>query len=365
MKKKCLVAMSGGVDSSVAALLMKEQGYDVTAVHMKFWTDDNVAVDANGYMESPENACCSIEGVSDIRAVARQLDIPFYVLDCRDYFKETVVSYFLQGFKDGETPNPCIMCNRMVKFGYMYKKMREFGADMVATGHYAKIITDGNNYSLVKPKDTAKYQTYFLYMLTQDILAHTAFPMGDYLKPEVRQMAEAFGLRLAHKHESQEICFVNGRNYRDFLKDRLVESFIPGNIVSTTGEVLGEHVGLPGYTIGQRKGIQTRSTVPLYVVRKDTEKNNLVVGTLEECSKKIITIMDPVLIQGVMPDIKDDIKVQIRYQGRQLEIESLSSDNDKLILTLKNPEAGIASGQSAVFYKGDEVLGGGIIKMIQ
>ncbi|MDE2590272.1 MAG: tRNA 2-thiouridine(34) synthase MnmA, partial [Patescibacteria group bacterium] len=321
-KKRCLVAMSGGVDSSVAAYLMKQQGYDVIAVHLKFWIDETSSEeDKYKYMQGAENKCCSIEGASDIRAVARMLDIPFYVLDCRDYFKDTIVDYFLNGFAGGETPNPCIMCNKMVKFGYMYQKMKEFDADFVATGHYARVYHDNNGYKLLRGKDQFKDQSYFLYNVSQDILSHTFFPIGEYEKPEVRKIAESFGLRIANKHDSQEICFVNGQNYRDFLQKYISDSFIPGEIVTTKGEVIGEHIGLPAYTIGQRKGIQTKSIVPLYVMQKQPDTNRLVVGTIDECAQKVFRIQDPFFISGNIPGNLSEVTVNIRYQGKPLAIE--------------------------------------------
>jgi tRNA-uridine 2-sulfurtransferase len=362
-KKRCLVAMSGGVDSSVAAYLMKQKGYDVIAVHLKFWIDETASEeDKYKYMQGAENKCCSIEGASDIRSVARQLDIPFYVLDCRDYFKENIVNYFFQGFKDGETPNPCVMCNKMVKFGYMYQKMKEFDADFVATGHYARVAEENGKYKLLRAKDAFKDQSYFLYNVSQDILSHTFFPIGEYTKPEVREIAQSFGLRIANKHDSQEICFVNGQNYRDFLKKYISESFIGGDIVNTKGEKIGEHVGLPAYTIGQRKGIQTKSIIPLYVIKKDVERNQLVVGTIEECANTLFEIHDPFFISGMFPEKLVGITVQIRYKGRDLEVELMEYSANTIIVKLKNPEMGITSGQSAVLYRGDEILGGGIIK---
>ncbi len=362
-KKRCLVAMSGGVDSSVAAYLMKQQGYDVIAVHLKFWIDETATdEDKYRYMQGAENKCCSIEGASDIRSVARQLDIPFYVLDCRDYFKSTIVDYFLNGFVGGETPNPCIMCNKMVKFGYMYQKMKEFDADFVATGHYARVVQSPEGYKMLRGKDGFKDQSYFLYNVNQDILSHTFFPIGEYEKGEVREIAQSFGLRIANKHDSQEICFVNGQNYRDFLKKYISQSFIPGEIVTTSGEVIGEHSGLPAYTMGQRKGIQTRSIVPLYVLKKDVEKNRLVVGTIDECATKQFRIVDPSFVSGSFPNNTEGITVQIRYQGKDLQVELIKQEADSIIVSLVNPEMGVTPGQSAVFYRQDEIIGGGIIK---
>lgn len=364
-KKRCLVAMSGGVDSSVAAYLMKQAGYDVIAVHLKFWIDETATEDEKYmYMQGAENKCCSIEGAQDIRSVARQLDIPFYVLDCRDYFKSTIVDYFLKGFQGGETPNPCIMCNKMVKFGYMYQKMKEFDAEFVATGHYARVAQDTNGYKLLRGKDAFKDQSYFLYNVSQDILSHTFFPVGEYTKPEVREIAQSFGLRIANKHDSQEICFVNGQNYRDFLGKYISDSFVHGDIVDVQGEVIGEHSGLPGYTIGQRRGIQTKVITPLYVMRKDVESNRLVVGTLDECRQNTFKVVDPFFISGSAPKDFSDVHVQIRYQGKSLDITEGSIDNNELLIKLAMPEMGITPGQSAVFYQGDEVLGGGIIKLI-
>lgn len=364
-KKRCLVAMSGGVDSSVAAYLMKERGYEVIAVHLKFWIDETIGEDNQyQYMQGAENKCCSIEGAADIRSVARQLEIPFYVIDCRDYFKNTVVDYFLRGFENGETPNPCVMCNKMVKFGYMYDKMREFDADFVATGHYARVIKEKKDFKLYRAKDSFKDQSYFLYNVNQDILSHTLFPIGEYTKAEVRNIAQSFGLRIANKHDSQEICFVNGQNYRDFLKKYIATSFTPGEIVNTRGEVIGEHTGLPGYTIGQRKGIQTKEIIPLYVLRKDPLYNRLIVGTIDECAQKQFRILDIDFVSGFTPHDLTGISVQIRYQGKNLAVSKLNWDRNDLLVDLVSPEMGITAGQSAVLYRGDEIIGGGIIENV-
>lgn len=355
-RKRCLVAMSGGVDSSVAALLMKNEGYDVIAVHMKFWSDPNLDIEVG------ENKCCSIEGVSDIRSVARQLDIPFYVLDCRDYFKSSVVDYFIKGFENGDTPNPCIRCNKLVKFGYMYEKMKEFDAEYVATGHYSRVVLENHEYKLKRSVDKFKDQSYFLYNVNQDILSHTLFPIGDYNKDQVRKIAEKFGLRLSQKHDSQEICFVGGNDHREFLKRHIKNLLTPGNIVDIEGSIIGKHNGLAMYTVGQRKGIQTSATVPLYVVRKDLQNNILVVGKQTDSNFNTFELYDLSWV-SIKPNDFSNIKVQIRYQGKDLEIENIENNIDNsIVVRLKNYEPGITSGQSAVFYQDDYLIGGGIIK---
>ncbi len=358
------VAVSGGVDSSVAALLLKQAGYDVILVHMKFWSREENENSKDCYMADVENACCSIEGASYIVSISKLLKVPFFVLDAREYFKKQIVDYFIDGFENGRTPNPCLQCNKFVKFGYLYEKMKEFGVDKVATGHFARIDYSQKNgkYMLLESKDMNKDQTYFLSLLNQDILSKTIFPIGDYTKSEIRDIAEAHGLRTARKADSQELCFLNGMDYREFLKEYSKNMEEGGNILTTGGKIVGTHTGLSKYTIGQKKGLFAKLPYAVYVIKKDVERNELIVGELSEFSTISFSIENYSFISG---NLKEDLAgktVKIRYQGEKIPIiNSENFEDGKIGITLGANAIGVSPGQAAVFYDGNICLGGGII----
>ena len=275
MKKKALIAMSGGVDSSVAAFLMKEAGYDCIGVTMKLYDNEDIGMDQ-------EKTCCSLSDIEDARSVAVKLGIPYYVFNFKADFKEKVIDPFIDSYRCGMTPNPCIECNRHLKFTQLHQKARELQCDVVVTGHYARITKDEQGYHLLKGKDAAKDQSYVLYSLTQEQLAHTCFPLGEYTKEEIRRMAEEQGFFNAGKKDSQDICFIPDGDYRRFIEETTGQKSTPGNFVDQEGNVLGIHKGYYCYTIGQRRGLGISAPQSLYVVEIRPEKNEVVLGSNED-----------------------------------------------------------------------------------
>lgn len=345
--KKVMVAMSGGVDSSVAAALLKKQGYDVFGVFMRFWSDETRG--------SCINRCCSFEAYSDARRVAQKLGVPIYTLNMKAPFKKLVVDYFLKEYKAGRTPNPCIECNRFIKFGELLKRARAMGADFIATGHYAQVKAG----KLLKGKDPEKDQSYFLYTLTEDKLKQILFPVGGFIKPRVRAMAKKFGLPVHAKKDSQEVCFV-GASLKSFLKKYLkVKS---GKIVELeSGKILGKHEGLPFYTIGQRRGLALGGG-PWYVVRIDAKKNILYVSRdQKKLLSKEMAVTKVNWIAGAAPKLPFRVKAKIRYKHKEAPCVIRKIKNNYKIIFSK-PQRAVTAGQSVVFYRGDKVLGGGIIK---
>lgn len=342
MTKKVVIAMSGGVDSSVSAALLKQAGFDVVGIMMKFWKDGS----------DGKNRCCSVESEKLARLVARKIGIPFYVINVEKEFKKEVVDYFLNDYKKGNTPNPCVVCNKEIKFGFLIKKALSLGADFLATGHYAR-IKEGK---LLKGKDKEKDQSYFLWQLSQKQLKHVLFPVGGYTKPEVRELAKEFDLPTAETPESQEVCFV-ADSTNNFLKKYLKTK--PGKIVNTDGKIVGEHNGLWFYTIGQRRGLEIQQG-PYYVVGKDFKKNVLIVSKKEkdllreELSAKNVNWIGP-------QNLPINAEVKIRYKSKLTKAKVIKNKN-KLKIVFAKPQRAITSGQSAVFYQGKEVLGGGTIE---
>lgn len=360
MKKRVLVAMSGGVDSSVVAALLKERGYECIGVNMRLWTPP-------GFDEEERLAgrgCCSLAAADDARRVADKLGIPFYVLNFREPFREKVVDYFIAEYRRGRTPNPCIACNRYMKFDLLLKKALELEADYVATGHYARIEynEDRGRWCLKKSADPSKDQTYTLYNLTQKQLAHTLFPLGNYKKEEVRKTAQKYGLAVAGKPDSQEICFIPDDDYKRFLREEAGISETPGPIVDVTGKRVGTHRGLINYTIGQRKGLGLALGRPVYVVGMDPDNNVLVVGRDQDVFQKGLIAEDVnfICIDAIKEQVK--VKAKIRYSAPEAPATLTILDNTSVRLVFDEPQRAITPGQSVVFYEGDEVLGGGIIK---
>jgi len=347
--KKILVAMSGGVDSSVAAALLKSRGFDVMGVFMRFWKAPNTKK-GGGW-----NRCCSIESENRARGVAQKLDIPFYTLNFSLEFKKRIVDYFLKEYKQGRTPNPCVVCNKEIKFGLLLEKALAFKADFVATGHYARKQGD----SLLKGKDKTKDQSYFLWQLNQKQLKKIMFPVGGYTKPQVRAIAEKFNLPTAQTEESQEVCFIETTT-ANFLKKYLKQK--SGNIVTENGKVVGEHQGLWFYTIGQRKGIGL-SGGPYYVVEKNTKTNTLVVTkNVKDLQRKELLAKNINWIPGKVPKLPYKVMTGIRYNAPLASaVIKEKTSRGYLRVIFSKPQIGVASGQSVVFYNKTELLGGGII----
>lgn len=353
--KRVVVAMSGGVDSSVTAALLKEEGYDVIGMMMRLWSEPGMGVNA------PLNRCCTPDQMADARRVAGILDIPFYVVDVQDHFRKTIVQFFIDEHELGRTPNPCIECNRQIRFTYLYERAMALDADYLATGHYACVVQNGNLFELRKGKDTHKDQSYVLHMLSQEQLAHVKFPVGDYTKPEVRELAAKFGLPVASKDESQDLCFLGDGDYRRFLQEYSQKASIPGPILDMDGTQLGEHTGLPFYTIGQRKGLGITTGSPVFVIKKDVSRNALVVGTREQLGQQQLFVRDVNWMDEQVSTEPIPVEIKIRYKAKPMAGEVHVAENGRVQATFFEPVFGITAGQAAVFYDGDKVVGGGII----
>lgn len=350
---KVLAALSGGVDSAVAAALLMKQGYDVVGVTLRLWSEPGC---------ESENRCCTPETRKFAHDLCRHLGIPFQVLDAVDPFHRQVVGSFLEGYLHGDTPNPCITCNRHIKWGYLLNHAQQVGADFITTGHYARVRTgpDGK-YQLWQGIDPTKDQSYMLSMLSQDQLSQTLFPLGDYHKEDVRQLARDWSLPSADLPDSQDLCFLGESDYRDFLRRHAPQAANPGQIIDRKGELLGEHQGLAFYTIGQRKGLPA-STRPLYVLEKQVETNHLVVGHAEELGRKDFPVDDLNWISGEEPPLPINAAVKIRFKAPPAQAQLTPGENGHLSVLLESPLRDVTPGQRAVFYQGEQVLGGGRIK---
>ena len=349
---KVVVALSGGVDSSVAAALLMEQGYDVVGVTMRLWS-------APGCEE--ENRCCTPQTRELAAQLAEQLGIPFHILDAQQAFRQAVVQRFLDGYSRGDTPNPCVYCNRYLKWDHLWQFAQSIGAEAIATGHYARLRegTDGT-YELWKGVDATKDQTYFLSLLTQQHLAHTLFPLGEYTKVDVRQIAHERQLPSADAPESQDLCFLGKRDYRDFLCEYAPHAVQPGEIVDRQGKVLGSHNGLAFYTIGQRKGLPAAAQA-LYVYQKDQEHNRLVVGTEAELGADSMQVREINWIAGNPPTEHFEAEVKIRLKAVPALAQVEVQPDGSAMVHFAKPLRDITPGQLAVFYQGEKVLGGGWI----
>lgn len=357
MKKKVVVGMSGGVDSSVAAYLLKEQGYDVIGVTMQIWQDEEQAA------QEENGGCCGLSAVDDARRVAQHLDIPYYVMNFKKEFKEKVMDYFVEEYLAGRTPNPCIACNRYVKWESLLQRSMEIGADYIATGHYARIVQLPNGRYAIRNSVTAtKDQTYALYNLTQYQLAHTLMPVGDYEKDVIRKIAERENLPVAHKPDSQEICFIPDHDYAAFI-DREATGRAPGkgNFVTKDGNVLGEHLGITHYTIGQRKGLNLAMGHPVFVTDIRPETDEVVIGENEDVFSDTLFCknLNFMSIEDLTEPREVLAKIRYAHRGEKCLIEKVGEDTVKC--TFKAPVRAVTPGQAVVFYEEEHVLGGGVI----
>ncbi len=351
--------MSGGVDSSVAAALLKQQGYEVVGMMLRLWSEPG---------KEDSNRCCTPDAMAQARRVAARLDIPFYVVDAKEIFQQKIVQFFIDGYAKGETPNPCLMCNRHIRWEFLLNHALALGADYMATGHYARRrVADDGRIELLKAVDPAKDQSYVLHVMTQEKLARALFPVGDYPKPEIRRIAAETGLPTASRADSQDLCFLAGDDYRNFIRRNAPEIATAGEIMTRDGMVLGEHQGLPYYTIGQRKGLglllhSDSSAQPMYVLAKDSASNTLIVGTQDELGQSELLALNVNWTGRETPAGPFRAQVKIRYTAREAQAEVTPLENGtKVRVKFDAPQRDITPGQAAVFYNGDSVTGGGMI----
>lgn len=388
---KVAVGMSGGVDSGVSAKLLVDAGYDVAGVHLHFWAESIEG-------ENRQNKCCSTESLMAARRTCDMLGIPFYTFNFEDIFKQTVVEYFLEEYRNNRTPNPCVVCNRKIKTGRLVKYVQGLGFDMLATGHYIQLVQlessklqtpqDPNKYKVIPfddmetrarildeypnhapvflkmGEDRKKDQSYFLYTMKQEDLVHLVFPLANMTKDQTRQLAKDWNLPVASSKESFEICFVPTDDHTEFLGRHLDQKHIqPGEVVTTDGEVVGWHRGLPFYSMGQRRGFTSRKPVPYYVIGKNVEHNQLIVGNVLNSTRSIFTIDKVTWAAESMPK-EFSSKVRLRNMGSFDEAIVEGGNNDEWLVKLSVPQRGISPGQSAVFYDQDVILGGGVINEV-
>ncbi len=353
-KQRVLLGMSGGVDSSVAGYLLREQGYDVVGVTMKVWPQDCIS--------RAEDKCCGPQAVADARGVAHSLGIPHYVVDEADQFEQTVINYFASEYQAGRTPNPCVMCNEKLKFGNLWGKAQALDCDYIATGHYAIIEHHADGAVLRKGVDPRKDQSYFLFSLRQPQLRRALTPLGKMLKPQIREIAHSLGLKVADKIDSQEICFVPGNDYKAFLRSHLGENkFHRGEIYDVAGNFIAEHEGIELFTIGQRKGLPGGSARPRYVVDLDPETNRVIVGGVDDLIVDEFEVDRVNWIDLNRSNQVADVTVKIRYNHPGTAATLTPGENGRAHVRLHEPQKAVTPGQAAVFYNVDIVLGGGWI----
>ncbi len=356
MKKRVVVGMSGGVDSSVAAWLLKEQGYDVVGVTMQIWQDED------SDLTSENGGCCGLTAVEDARLVARRLDIPYYVMNFKQEFRCKVMDYFVQAYMEGRTPNPCIACNRYVKWESLLKRSLEIGADYIATGHYARIgRTKEGRYAVCRSAADGKDQTYALYSLTQQQLSHTLMPVGEYTKDEIRRMAQQIGLETAAKPDSQEICFVPDRDYGRFIEQDTGKKPEPGNFVTQDGRILGRHKGILHYTIGQRKGLNLALGRPVFVTEIRPQTNEVVIGGAEDvwADRLICGHLNFMAWESLNEPRRVLAKIRYSHAGEMATIRRIKEDQVECVFD--SPVRAVTPGQAAVFYEEDRIACGGEI----
>jgi len=351
---RALVALSGGVDSAVAAALLVDRGYEVVGVMLRLWAE-------KAGRNSSSNRCCTSDAVSRARRVADQLHIPFHLVDVESAFKDHVVDYFVSEYRVGRTPNPCVCCNRAIRFGLLLKRALAWGADFLATGHYARVRCVDGCYQLLRGQDVSKDQSYFLHTLNQEQLARVLFPLGELTKDEVRDLARQRGLPVAEQPESQDICFVADDDYRHFLARCAPHLFRPGPICDVAGRVLGQHEGLPAYTIGQRKGLGIAAQEPLYVLAIDTAENALVVGPADELGQDECLLQNVHYVDGKVPSSPFQAMAQIRYRAPAVPVKVTPLPHRSGCVYFASVQRDITPGQFLVLYQGEVVLGGGTI----
>jgi tRNA-uridine 2-sulfurtransferase len=357
-KGKVLVAMSGGIDSSVTAMMLHEQGYDVIGITMKTW---DYETSGSG---KKETGCCSLDSINDARTIAVQLGFPHYILDIRNEFGDFIIDNFVDEYLAGRTPNPCVLCNTHIKWEALLKRADMLGCEFIATGHYAQVRHERDRYVISRGVDTAKDQSYVLWGLKQSSLARTIFPLGKYKKSEIRQMARDYGFEeLANKNESYEICFIPDNDYRAFLKHKQpdLESKVEGgNFVNTQGKVIGKHRGYPFYTIGQRKGLDIAFGEPVFVTEIRPETNTVVLGSKEELDQQAMYVRDFNLVKYAA--LKSDFQAltKIRYKDKGT-MSTVNFEDKEVHIAFHDSVSGVAPGQSAVLYEGDDLIGGGFI----
>jgi tRNA-specific 2-thiouridylase len=353
---RVVVALSGGVDSAVAAALLVEQGYEAVGVMLRLWVEP-------GSGEEQSNRCCTPEAVGRARHTAAQLDIPFYLVNAEAEFKSRVVDYLVAEYGAGCTPNPCVRCNRTVRFGFLLNRALALGAGFLATGHYARVQKISGRYRLLRGFDSHKDQSYFLHALSQEQLAHVLFPLGELTKEEVRAIARDRGLPVAEQPESQDLCFLADGDYRRFLQRHAPHLFQPGPIRDTSGSVLGRHRGLSGYTIGQRKGLGISAAEPLYVLAIEPTENALVVGNVTELGRNECMVAGMRYIDGGLPTVPFNAAAQIRYRAHPAAVVVTPLPDRGAHIRFASPQRDITPGQFLVLYEGEVVLGGGTICM--
>lgn len=351
--KKVVVAMSGGVDSSVAAALLVQQGYEVVGIMLRLWNEP-------GREES--NRCCTPDAMALARRVAARLDIPFYALDVQDVFHHVVVDYFINGYAQNKTPNPCLACNRHIRWEYLLNYALAMDADALATGHYVRIReSTTSRIELLRATDHNKDQSYILHILNQEKLAHALFPIGELAKSRVRELARQFNLPVSERPDSQDLCFLGGGDYRNFLSRHATQILQPGPIINPQGEIIGQHEGLAYYTIGQRKGLGITSPVPLYVLNKQVDNNALVVGPVEALGQNELTAENVNWISGDVPQQPFRAQIKIRYKSHEEFGVITPIGPDKIHILFDRLLRDITPGQAAVIYHGEVCLGGGVI----
>ena len=358
MAQRVVVGMSGGLDSSVAAALLVEQGYDVIGITIKTYKYEEV-----GGNVGSDTSCCSLDGINDARRVAASLGIPHYVYDFTETFSEQIIDYFKDAYVAGDTPNPCVMCNRKIKWAEMIRRSNALGADFIATGHYARLRHENDRYILSRGLDRSKDQSYALWSVTQESFSRTLFPLAELTKPESREIAHRFNLPVAGKRESYEICFIPDNDYRRFLKENVdgLEEQVAGGEIVRDGNVIGSHEGYPFYTVGQRRGLGISQGEPMFVIGVYPETNQVEVGTADQLEQKGLRADNVNLIK--YPDLNEPrtLTAKIRYKDEGAEALCRTLPDGTLDVQFTSPRRAIAKGQSVVLYEDEDVVGGGVI----